>query len=316
MDLQTKIPLPKQAKNLIDYNSKILLIGSCFVENIGQKFDYYKFQNLQNPFGILFHPLALENLITNVINEKVYNEDDIFHYNEQWHCYNAHSKLSSSLKDELLDNLNESINITSKQLKNTTHIVITLGTAWVYRHIDKDEIVANCHKIPQKKFVKELLSVNAISESLDAIIKLIRTVNLQASILFTISPVRHIKEGFVQSTLSKSHLIAAVHQVVEPRKKVFYFPAYEIILDELRDYRFYNEDMVHPNQIAVNYIWEKFMSVWVSEDALNVMEDINLIQKGLQHRPFNSSSIAHQKFLNNIKEKKNDIQSKFDHIKF
>jgi len=316
MDLQTKIPLPKQAKNLIDYNSKILLIGSCFVENIGQKFDYYKFQNLQNPFGILFHPLALENLITNVINEKVYNEDDIFHYNEQWHCYNAHSKLSSSLKDELLDNLNESINITSKQLKNTTHIVITLGTAWVYRHIDKDEIVANCHKIPQKKFVKELLSVNAISESLDAIIKLIRTVNLQASILFTISPVRHIKEGFVQSTLSKSHLIAAVHQVVEPRKKVFYFPAYEIILDELRDYRFYNEDMVHPNQIAVNYIWEKFMSVWVSEDALNVMEDINLIQKGLQHRPFNSTSIAHQKFLNNIKEKKNDIQSKFDHIKF
>ena len=260
MKLQTTITLQAQQHNQIDYDSSIFLLGSCFVENIGHKLDYFKFQNLQNPFGILFQPIAIEKLITNAVNEKEYTEGDIFFHNEQWHSFDAHSKLSQASNQDFIADLNKQINLTAKQLNNSSHIIITLGTAWVYRHINTDALVANCHKVPQKKFLKELLTVNEITESLQSIVELIRSVNKKASILFTVSPVRHLKDGFVENTQSKAHLIAGIHQVVEPRHHLHYFPSYEIMMDELRDYRFYAEDMIHPNQTAINYIWEKFKS--------------------------------------------------------
>ncbi|WP_456439517.1 GSCFA domain-containing protein, partial [Psychroserpens sp.] len=244
MELQTKLSLKPQLHNQIDYNSKIGLFGSCFSEHIAEKFSYYKFQKFDNPFGILFHPLAIENLIVNAINEKQYSEDDIFFHNEQWHCFEAHSKLSRTSKEELLKTLNTQVKATSAFLNDASHIVITLGTAWAYRLIETDNFVANCHKIPQKKFLKELLSVDAITESLEAIVSLIKSINSNVSIVFTVSPVRHIKDGFVENTQSKSHLISAIHQLVEPRKQLYYFPSYEIMLDELRDYRFYKDDML------------------------------------------------------------------------
>jgi len=316
MNLQTKIPLKPQQHNQIDYNSSILLLGSCFVENIGKKLDYLKFQTLQNPFGILFQPLAIEKLIDNAINEKQYTEDDIFFHNEQWHCYDAHSKLSSSLKEDLLNNLNEQIKSTNQQINKSKHIIITLGTAWVYRHIETDAFVANCHKVTQKKFLKELLSIDETIESLQSIIALLRSVNKKASILFTVSPIRHLKDGFIENTQSKAHLIAAIHQVVEPRHNLYYFPSYEIMMDELRDYRFYAEDMIHPNQTAVNYIWEKFKEVWISKEASETINAVDFIKKGLQHRPFNPNSEAHQKFLKNLEERKILLQKKHSHIVF
>ncbi|MEZ4795716.1 MAG: GSCFA domain-containing protein [Flavobacteriaceae bacterium] len=316
MKLQTQIPLEKKSNNLIDYNSKILLLGSCFVENIGNKLNYYKFKNLQNPFGILFQPLAIEKLITNAINEKEFTEDDIFFYNEQWHCYDAHSKLSQVAKENLLIDLNNQIGLTTQQLNNSTHIIITLGTAWVYRHIETDAIVANCHKVPQKKFLKELLSVDEILESLGSIITLIRSVNKKASIIFTVSPVRHLKDGFVENTQSKAHLISAIHQVVEPRHNVHYFPSYEIMMDELRDYRFYNEDMIHPNQTAINYIWEKFKTVWISKDAIETMCVVEEVQRGLLHKPFNPNSDAHLQFLQNLEKKKAQLSLQIPNIVF
>jgi lysophospholipase L1-like esterase len=316
MKLQTKIPLSKQSNNLIDYKSNILSIGSCFVENIGKKLDYYKFQNGQNPFGILFHPLAIETLITNAINKKEYTEDDIFFNNEQWHCFDAHSKLSNPSKGDLFKELNNQICSTNQQINNSTHIIITLGTAWQYRFIETDSVVANCHKIPQKQFLKELLSVDEIKESLQAIIALIRSVNKNASILFTVSPIRHLKDGFVENTQSKAHLIAAIHQVVEPRQQVFYFPSYEIMMDELRDYRFYKEDMIHPNQTAVNYIWEAFQNVWISPESLKIMEEVEAIQKGLTHKPFNPNSKAHKTFLQQLNQRQENLQLLFLHIQF
>jgi len=316
MKLQTKIPLNPQQYNQIDYHSNLLLLGSCFVENVGNRLDYFKFQNLQNPFGILFQPFAIEKLITNAINEKEYTESDIFFHNEQWHCYDAHSKLSSSSKENLLNSLNEQIRLTHQQLNSSTHIIITLGTSWVYRLIETDSVVANCHKVPQKKFLKELLSVDKVSESLQSIIALIRSVNKDTSIVFTASPVRHLKDGFVENTQSKAHLIAAIHQVVEPRNKLHYFPSYEIMMDELRDYRFYTEDMIHPNQTAINYIWGKFMSVWVSNEASQIMEEVDAIQKGMLHKPFNKNSDAHKQFLQNLEEKKAQLKLQFPHIVF
>jgi hypothetical protein len=316
MKLQTQIPLHPQQYNNIDYHSKILLIGSCFVEHIGKKLEYFKFQNLQNPFGILFQPLAIETLITNAINEKEYIEEDIFFLNEQWHCFDAHSKLSNVSKEDLLKDLNENIKSAHQYIINSTHIIITLGTAWVYRHVETDTVVANCHKVPQKMFVKELLSVDEVSESLQATVSLIKSVNPKVVIIFTVSPVRHLKDGFVENTQSKAHLIAAVHEVIDPRHQIHYFPSFEIMMDELRDYRFYDADMLHPNAIAVDYIWDKFQKVWIAEEASKTMDDIDTIQKGLLHRPFNKSSEAYQQFLQNLEFKKQEVQIQFPQIEF
>lgn len=321
MNLQTTISLVKQPNYLIDYNSNILLLGSCFVENLGAKLSYFKFQNLQNPFGIIFQPKAIESIISNAINEKHYSEKDVFFLNEQWHCFEAHSRLSASSKDDLLATLNEQNVLTSLQLKKASHVIITLGTAWVYRFIKSDTLVANCHKIPQKQFNKELLSVDEVSKSLQSITHLIESINPKAAILFTVSPVRHIKDGFIENTQSKAHLLAAIHQYLNSRSKIinhhsFYFPSYEIMMDELRDYRFYAEDMVHPSKVAIQYIWEKFQEAWISNDALQTMNAVEAIQKRIQHKPYNPNSEAHQKFLQKSEVNKMRLSTQFHHIKF
>jgi lysophospholipase L1-like esterase len=316
MKLQTTIPIQAQTRNQIDYSSKILLIGSCFSENIGDKFSYFKFQAVQNPFGILFHPKAIEKLITNAINEKEYLVKDIILQNERWHCFDAHSNLSTKDKTEILNHLNTSISNTNTSIKEASHIIITLGTSWVYRHIESDKIVANCHKVPQKKFLKEILSVDEITQTLEAITQLIKSVNKDVVIIFTISPVRHLKDGFIENTQSKSHLIAAIHQLVAPRKNTHYFPSYEMMMDELRDYRFYKEDMIHPNKIAVQYIWEKFVNTWFTEKSIFIMKDIDTIQKGIAHKPFNEESEQHQKFLANLNAKKTKLQEQFPFLDF
>ncbi|MBU2927138.1 GSCFA domain-containing protein [Winogradskyella psychrotolerans] len=316
MKLLTEIPLPPQQHNQIDYNSKILLLGSCFSENIGEKFNYFKFQSKVNPFGILFHPLAIEQLITRSINKDYYSEDDLHFHNEQWSCLDVHSKLNIASKEDLLETLNSQIDATCNQLINASHVIITLGTSWVYRYIASDKIVANCQKLPQKQFLKELLSIEEITESLEAIITLVRDINPNVNFTFTVSPVRHIKDGFVENMQSKAHLIAAIHKVVEPRHQNNYFPSYEILMDELRDYRYYAEDMIHPNPTAIDYIWEKFQNVWISETTSGTMDAVETIQKGLQHKPFNSASEAHQKFLQKLEDKKAKLQIKFPHITF
>ncbi|TVZ57619.1 GSCFA family protein [Flavobacteriaceae bacterium MAR_2010_105] len=316
MKLQTEILLQAQPNNQIDYHSKICLVGSCFAEHIGQKLDYFKFQNDLNPFGILFHPLAIENLITVALNEKDYTEKDIFFHNEQWHCYEVHSKLSSASKEELLNTLNNCVKLTHQYIKEATHVILTLGTSWVYRYIETDTIVANCHKMPQKKFTKELLTVPEVSESLEATISLIRSINANATIIFTVSPVRHLKDGFIENTQSKSHLIAAIHEHIQPRQRVHYFPSYEIMMDQLRDYRFYAEDMLHPNQTAIDFIWEQFKQVWIGKETSKYMDEVDTIQKGMLHRPFHPNSEAHHLFLQNLEQKKQDLSRQFLQIKF
>ena len=315
MKLQTQIPLKKETKNQIAYQSKILLLGSCFSENIGEKLSYFKFKSTQNPFGILFHPKAIENFITNAINEKEYLDDDLIFQNETWHSFDAHSNLSSVNKNELLNKLNASITITNRALKEASHIIITLGTSWVYRFIETDAIVANCHKIPQKKFLKELLTIEEITESLATILVLLKSVNKDISVLFTVSPVRHLKDGFIENTQSKSHLIAAIHQVLE-HQNVSYFPSYEIMMDELRDYRFYAEDMIHPNKTAINYIWERFTETWFLDETRSTVKEIDVIQKGILHRPFQEKTTQHQQFLENLEAKKEKIQQQFPFISF
>ena len=310
MNFRTEIQLNKE-RNQIDYSANMLLIGSCFSENISKKLHYFKFKTSSNPFGILFNPIAIETLITNAINEKIYTENEVFQLNEQWHCFDAHSDLSSANKNDLLQNLNEAIRTTHQQLINATHILITLGTSWVYRFIETDSIVGNCHKVPQKKFLKELLTVDEIMTSLENMSTLIKNVNPKTNIIFTVSPVRHLKDGFVENSQSKAHLLAGIHQLVDKRKQLYYFPSYEIMLDDLRDYRFYNSDMIHPNETAIEYIWEQFKKVWIHEKSLSIMKEVDSIQKGLAHKPFNPDSEQHKLFLAGLQTKIQDLQKRY-----
>lgn len=314
MKLQTQIPLSK-ADNQIDYQSKLLLLGSCFVENIGDKLKYFKFQSVQNPFGILFHPLAIENLVQRAIENRCYTEQEVFNKKGQWMCFDAHSSISANSKGELLQNLNGALQTTKEQITKSTHIIITLGTAWVYRNLASNNIVANCHKVPQKEFDKELLSVGEITRSLENIIQLITVANPKAQIIFTISPVRHLKDGFVENQRSKAHLLIALHTIIE-QGNALYFASYEIMMDELRDYRFYGKDMVHPNELAIDYIWEKFKTVWISENTFSTMDEVDVIQRGLLHRPFNPKSKEYQFFLQKLKAKQESLNRKFLHILF
>ncbi|MBC9796658.1 GSCFA domain-containing protein [Sinomicrobium weinanense] len=312
MKLQTQIPV-SPGKNRISYDSRLLLLGSCFVENMGSKLDYFKFPCLQNPFGILFHPGALENFTARVTARQKYTEEVVFEHNGRWHCFDAHSVMSGNSREAVLSRLNKALDHTADYLKNATHIVITLGTAWGYRLKDSGLLVANCHKVPQRQFVRELAPIEAIEKSIEGAIKHIGSVNPGVQFVFTVSPVRHVKDGFVENQRSKAHLITALHNVL---KKEAYFPSYEIMMDELRDYRFYAEDMIHPNQTAIDYIWEKFTLAWISPEAVPVMEEVDAIQKGLAHKPFAPSSEQHQKFLKSLQERISRLQARVPHIWF
>ena len=316
MILQTNIPFTKEKYNPITYDSNVCLLGSCFSEHIGGKLAYYKFKTFQNPLGILFQPKAIENLILKAINQDRFTEDDIFYLNERWHCFEAHSELSHADKNVLLSNLNSAIQATHKNLVEASHVIITLGTAWTYRHIETDTTVANCHKVPQKQFLKEILSVDEVSASVENCVTLLKSINPKITVLFTVSPVRHLKDGFVENQQSKAHILAGIHQIVSNRHQIHYFPSYELMMDELRGYRFYAEDMIHPNAIAIDYIWEKFQHAWISHESEKTLETVESIQKGLAHKPFNPNSEQHQKFLVNLQSKIEQLQQQFSFMKF
>ncbi|WP_025741526.1 GSCFA domain-containing protein [Aquimarina pacifica] len=315
MKLQTKIPIQEQQPK-IGYDSEIVLLGSCFAENIGDKLAYFKFKNSINPFGILFHPKAIETFLWMASQGERYTETDLFYVNEQWHCFDAHSALSGPDKNEVLASLNEALLLTKEELKSATHVAITLGTAWVYKLKALDMLVANCHKIPQREFVKELLAVKDIEQSLQNCIHLIRSINPSVHIMFTVSPVRHSKDGFVQNTRSKSHLVTGVHTVLDRNQNVSYFPAYEIMMDELRDYRFYDTDMIHPSVLAIEYIWDRFSKTWIEEKVYPIMRKVEEITRGLNHRAFNPNSKQHQDFLQQLQFKKQELQETYPFMDF
>ncbi len=316
MNFSTKVTVLKH-KNPIDYNAKIFSIGSCFAENIGKKFTYFKFENIVNPFGIIFNPVAIENLIFRIVNKIKFTDDDVFYHNDLWHCYEVHSELSNENKEDLLDNLNFILAQSDHFLIEASHIIITYGTSWVYKHKAFSKIVANCHKVPQNEFDKEILSIQEIENTIQNSVNLIQKINTNCQFIFTVSPVRHIKDGFVENNVSKAHLIAAIYKITNLRlPSINYFPSFEIMMDELRDYRFYAEDMLHPSQVAIDYIWEKFADNYISPQEFAAMKTIDEIQKALAHRSFNPHSINHQKFLSATNQKIKNLQEKLPFIRF
>ncbi|HET8804114.1 MAG TPA: GSCFA domain-containing protein, partial [Aequorivita sp.] len=268
------------------------------------------------------------------IENTSFKKEDIFQHNGIWKCFETHSELSSLQKDQFLQNLNNTLQNFREALFSSTHIIFTFGTSWVYRDIgastrlNEREIVANCHKLPQQNFKKELLSIEEISKSLQNIFNKISEINPVATIINTVSPVRHIKDGFTENSLSKAHLISAIQQTIchpEPveghqlstnHHQLKYFPSFEIMMDELRDYRFYAEDMLHPNKTAIEIIWQKFSGVWIASETNSVQKEIATIQSGLLHRPFNPQSTEHLQFIAQLQRKISSLQKGFPHIQF
>lgn len=315
MDFRIKFNI-EEAQQKIDHHSKLLLIGSCFVENIGAKLDWFRYKNLQNPIGILFHPAVIEKFISRLTQERYYTEKDIFQFNSKWQSYEAHSKVSAQTKEECLEKLNKDLSQAKECIQEASHVILSLGTAWYYELKESREIVANCHKVPQKQFEKKLSGASAIEKNLDEISKNLLDLNPDLEIILTVSPVRHLKDGIIENTHSKSNLIAAVQEVVRKNSYIFYFPSYEIMMDELRDYRFYSEDMIHPNSTAIDYIWKRFSETWISKDSIQIHPEIDSVQKARHHRLSEENTLSNKKFLTKLQAKIEEIQKKHPEITF
>lgn len=287
----TPVHLTKSDIN-ISHEIPVLLIGSCFAQNIGTLLKTDKFDVSINANGIIYNPISIVNALHRIIKNDIYTEEVLTFYNK-WVSFAHHGSFSSANKEDVLANINQSLHNAHQTLKKANALIITFGSAWVYEH-DDFGIVANCHKLPAKKFNKRLLTVEEI---VTAYTKLIKAIDPKINIVFTVSPVRHIKDGLHENNLSKSVLHLAVKNITEQHKNCSYFPAYEIVTDELRDYRFYKDDLVHPTDMAINYVWEKFSAAYFDKDTTMLNEAIQHIVRAANHRPFQAESEAHQKFV-------------------
>jgi len=298
-------------KNKIGYSSKLILLGSCFSDNIGEKFQFYKFDVLTNPFGVLFNPVSINKIILRSLKGVYFTEEEFIFHHDLWQHLDLHSCLSNVSLDIAVKNANEALKNTKSYLETATHIFITLGSAWTYRYKKTQEIVANCHKIPQIQFKKELLPITEIEKNITAVITEIKKVNPNVKFIFTLSPVRHLKDGFIENNLSKAHLLTAMHASIAKNNDVHYFPAYEILMDDLRDYRFYKNDFLHPNELAVDYIWNKLKTAFIDEKDYLLMEKVENIQKRLQHKPKNLNSDNYRHFIEKLNADKDLLEKEF-----
>lgn len=306
---------PKPFDVKINHQHNLLLVGSCFTEQVGAKLAGHKFTVHQNPNGILFNPVSISKSISSYIDNRHYGEDDLFYQNESWNSWQHHSRFSNANKETCLSNINESQTSAYEFLKNADWLLVTLGSAFVYQ-LNNNEVVANCHKVPTDKFIKRLLSVDEVLFELQNTIEKTLAFNPSLHIIFTISPVRHLRDGFVENNRSKATLIHAVHQLVEKNNACFYFPAYELVIDDLRDYRFYAEDMVHPNYAATNYVWEKFITTCIDLPSQHLMKEIAVIMAAKNHKPFNPASVQHKNFLETNLERVKKLRLQYPYINF
>jgi len=309
-----KLPEP------ITHRDKLFLIGSCFTENIGEKLKRSGFTVHENPNGILFNPVSVAEAITGYIENIKVTPEDLFYLNEGWHSWKHHSRFSAVSANESVEKINSATENAHSFLKGTDYIMITLGSAWVYTLTEKavnarvGNVAANNHKGPADWFSRRLLALEEILKVLDNVIHRIFLFNSNTKIIFTISPVRHLREGVVENNRSKALLIQAVHHLVDKFDRLFYFPAYELVIDDLRDYRFYAEDLVHPNYFATQYVWEKFVDSCMNEKTKGLIKEIQSIQLACQHKPFNAASEQHQKFLKSYYEKTSALMEQYPYL--
>ena len=281
----------------IGYPDKILLTGSCFTEHIGNALRDWKFDTLQNPNGILFDPASVASSLISYIQPRLYTEEDLVFFNEVYQSWQHHSVFSHVDKTECLRGINASQDRAHAFLKEADWLIITLGSAFSYRLADGGATVSNCHRAPAQTFNKHLMTIEEINTALDSCIYRLFYFNPNLRILFTVSPVRHVRDGVVENNRSKARLIESVHHLVNKFDRIWYFPAYELVIDILRDYRFYDVDMVHPNYPATAFVLEKFTQHCIDEPGRRLLEEVKKIAIARRHKPFQPSTQAHRRFL-------------------
>lgn len=315
MDLMANIDI-KKLPEPIGYKDKLLLVGSCFTEHIGNALEELKFSVLQNPNGILFDPASVCKSLTSYIQNKQYKEEDLFQLNEVWHSWQHHSRFSNTSAAEAIQVINESQQRAHAFLKEADWIIITLGSSFSYRltalaNNKTGEGVANCHRAPGQWFTKHLLSIDEIITMLDNTYHQLLQFNPKLKIIFTVSPVRHIRDGVVENNRSKARLIESVHHMVNKFDRLYYFPAYELVIDVLRDYRFYDIDLAHPNYMATSFVLEKFTESCIDPGARLLMEEVRKIVIAKKHKAFQPATTAHQQFLKAHAEKTKELMDQF-----
>lgn len=295
MKFRTELQLPKSEIN-IKYTESTILLGSCFAENIGNKLLQLKYDTTVNPMGVVYHPFPLHTSIVNALDSnKIELKDLIKNREGLYTSWNFHSKLSRQNATETLELMNIAIDQLYIALKSSNYLILTYGTAYHYNHNDYGP-VANCHKFPPNDFTKKLSSSVQIINSFQEMYSKLLKVNPNIKILISLSPVRHIKDGMVENNRSKAHLLTAIHEICDLYSDCHYIPSYELLMDDLRDYRYYKNDLVHPSNMAVDYIWSKISSHLLDPKESRLRKDINKIINAAAHRPFNSLSDAHQLF--------------------
>lgn len=301
------LPTPLQVE------SKVYFAGSCFAENIATKMHQLRMKILLNPFGIIYNPIALADMLHMQINNKQIPIADLFAVNGVYQNWHFHSKLGDVNPEAALQNMQHAIWQGHQFLPTANYLIITLGTAFVYELPD-GKIVANNHKMPAGNFTKRLLAVDEITVAWNAILAELKLINPNLIVIFTISPVRHMRDGVVENNLSKATLIQSVHKIIAANTECYYFPAYELMMDDLRDYRFYAADMIHPNQVAIDYIWERFVSAYTSKDFGDFQLAMEILNAAKAHQPFHPNSEAHLLFKQQQLEKIKKFQITWPHI--
>ncbi len=294
----------------INHQEQIMMIGSCFTENIGNCLLQSGFRVDLNPFGIVYNPISICKSIKRLLSKELFTFQELFFQNEQWHSYEHHSSFSAVDIDEALSNINKRLEDSAVVIGNAKVLLLTLGSSFVYRLIETDQVVANCHKMPDVHFGRELLTVENIVEEFQNLIRELHLKNPELKIVITISPVRHLKDTAFGNQISKSTLFVAVDRLLK-MKNVFYFPAYEIVMDDLRDYRFYAKDMLHPSSEAIEYIWSKFSDAFFNAETVEICRQVKQLKADLAHRPFNTFSEKHKLFIENIKLSRQLLVNKY-----
>lgn len=285
MEFRTRVEI-ETVQSRVDYDSRICMLGSCFAENIGQRLKYYRFRTELNPCGIVYNPMSVANVLKLMLEKYRFTEKDLLYNADKWVSLYHHGCFSAPTKELCLEHINERLGRAADGFEKTDLLLMTFGTAWVYRYKERGMIVANCHRFPAGDFERFCLTPEEIVGVYRLLIRQLREVNPKLRIVFTVSPIRHWKDGAHGNQLSKAVLLLAIDRLVQEFPEVYYFPAYEIVMDELRDYRFYGEDMLHISSLAVEYIWEKFKETWISPAIEPLMKRVDKLNKSLAHRPF------------------------------
>jgi len=312
---QIAVSLPKN-ESPIAHREQVLLTGSCFTEHIGKRLEQIKMAAMINPNGILFNPLSVARALQSYIDEQMYSPNDLFLQDEIWHCWDFHSRFSHTDPEQTLRQMNDSVMQAAQFIRQTDRLIITLGSAYQYYLKQENIPVANCHRAPGTWFEKRLLSIETITETLGNVLSNLQKIRPELSIILTISPVRHLRDGIVENNRSKARLIEAVHLLTESIPACSYFPAYELVIDVLRDYRFYDIDMAHPNYAATQFVWEQFSNTYFGADMQQLADQLQDIATAFNHRPRFPETSAHENFLKSYREKVERLAKDYPYINF